>query len=138
MATTSFYGRGYSFPLQLDSTTGRIKMVSDSDLIKCSIRAILLTDVSDRPFTTRNGIPFGTRIRRALFADVDTASEIIKFECKRALDLWEPRIQVTSVTTAPQVVDQKDVIVTRILFTERRTNREDNFVYPFRLESPER
>jgi len=108
----------------------------EEDLVRQSMEMIALTDVSERPFVTRNGVPFGTRIRRALFSPPDVAGDIVRFELKRAFDLWEPRVIVEFVT-AEQTRDATGsvAIVSNTFYRFRSTNRSDNYVLPFRLSS---
>ena len=116
-------GTGLAYPMQLDTTKGRPLVVSGQDLVYASIQQILFTDIGERPFVTRNGIPYGTRIRRALFSPAEVAADIIVYETKRALDAWEPRITVTDVQ-----VDKIDngaggvILVSTIRATWRNTN----------------
>ena len=104
--------------------------------LRNSVNQIICTDIQERPFVKRNGIPFGTRIRRSLFSDTDSVQDMVKFECKRALDLWEPRIIVDSVTTS--VVDDGrggSKVVGFITARERATGQPLSFVIPFQTGS---
>ena len=131
----SFYGKGLSFPMRLDTTEARPLIASNEDLIRASMDQIINTDIAERPFLSRNGIPFGTRCRRILFDSSEIAIDIIRFEVKRALDTWEPRIIVDSVQgdEVPQPGGGSLIIATT-LFRYRATNRPDNFVTPFRFQ----
>ena len=124
-------GTGLSYPMRLDATGGRPIVVSDYDLVKASIEQILLTDITERPFVTRNGIPFGTRIRRSLFTPVDVAAGVIKYEAKRALDLWEPRISVRSVQVDKVDTGNGYKLVVSISAVWSSTNSPTNFVVAF-------
>jgi phage baseplate assembly protein W len=130
----SFYGKGLAFPFRLDPTNARPVISQDEQLILDSMNQIINTDIDERPFLTKNGVPFGTRCRRILFDDSQIAISIIQYEVKRALDVWEPRIVVDSVQ-GDEVVqsDGGALIVALTSFRFRATNRSDNFVTPFRL-----
>ena len=132
--SSSFFGTGLAYPMRLDKTGARPLVISNDDLIKASIAQILNTDITERPFLTSNGIPFGTRIRRALFQPAEVVMDIAIYECRRALGQWEPRIIVDDVTSEeqPQASGGSAILVT-VYFRYRSTNRSDNFVTPFRL-----
>ena len=131
----SFYGRGLAFPIRLDPTGSRPLIAKDDELIYASMAQIINTDPSERPFLFRNGRPYGTRCRRALFEPESIASDIISYEIKAALDVWEPRIIVDKVDTdRVDLADGGVAIVATTFFRFRATNRPDNFVTPFRLQ----
>lgn len=133
----SFIGTGPAYPWRLDVTRSRILVARDDQVIRASIDQILNTDITERPFTTKNGIPFGTRIRRIQFDSAQTAISVIKYEVKRALVLWEPRIIVESVdgTELPQP-NGGSAIVAVIDYRYRATNLPDNYVVPFTFTRP--
>lgn len=126
-----FLGIGLAYPMQLDPTGSRPLIAVNNALVKASINQILNTDITERPFLSKNGVPFGTRIKRILFQDEDTALAIIQYEVQRALTLWEPRIVVQTVTGfAQQQSDGGALLAVNIAFYYRSTNRPDNMVIP--------
>jgi phage baseplate assembly protein W len=136
--SSSIFGRGLSYPFKIDSTSNRPAIASEETLVKMSIAQILKTRTWERPFLVRNGVPFGTQITDALFEDGDAAEDIVKYESKRALDTWEPRIVVLGVTTTQTANSSGGVTIeAKIRFKYRSTNREDNFVLPFRSTNPD-
>ena len=88
-----FIGRGWAFPLRVDSTGG-IALVSREQEIEEAIRLILGTSPGERPMRPE----FGCRIHEYLFASADgeTASAI-GAEVRASLRRWEPRIDVEDV-----------------------------------------
>jgi len=97
---------------------------------------ILQTDPTERPFLSKDGIPFGTRLRSVLFmTDVEAVQAIVKYECKRALDTWEPRIIVDDVQTSDSVSSvgglEGTYVLATVSFRFRSTNRSDNRVTLF-------
>lgn len=130
----SILGVGLAFPMQLDAAGARPLVVREEDIIRASMSNILNTDITERPWLSKSGIPFGTRIRRSLFEDVNVATDIIRYETKRALDAWEPRIVVLSVDTSHDVGASR--IICNVSFRYRATSRDDNFVTPYRLTRP--
>lgn len=135
MTFPSILGHGLAYPMRLDSTGARPAIASEEERVKQSIDQIVNTHITERPFLTRNGVPFGTRIRECLFSSAEIASDIIQHEVKRALDLWEPRIIVVTVdcSEVPQT-SGSSVVMTVIGYRYRATSRSDNFIVPFRLQ----
>jgi len=131
----SFYGTGLAFPMRLDPTGARPLIAKDEALILASMDQIANTDITERPFLTRNGVPYGTRCRRLVFDSAEVAIDIIRYELKRAFDTWEPRI-ITDSVDADEVPDSHggSLIVAVTSFRYRATNRPDNFVTPYRLQ----
>lgn len=131
VAQPSFLGVGLAYPLRLDQTLARPAISSGLQRVKDQMEITLKTRIGERPFLVRNGIPFGTRIPTIISEDVDEAADIIHFETRRALDLWVPSISVIDTQT---VTDTRlGAIVSNVLFKVRATNREDNFVTPYRF-----
>jgi phage baseplate assembly protein W len=94
---------------------------------------IINTDINERPFLVKNGQPYGTRIKRALFSPASVAASIISYEIPRALNLWEPRIIVQGTKCSQVNVATGVQIIANTSFRFRSTNRADNFVVPFLL-----
>ena len=131
----SFLGVGLSYPMRLDATLARLQGASGELLVKQSIDQIINTDIDERPFLVKNGVPFGTRTRRTLFDSVSAARDVIQYDVKRALDTWEPRI-VTDLVDA-QEVNQNNMhgLIVTISYRYRSTNRADNYVIPYIISS---
>lgn len=135
---SSIYGTGLAFPMSVDASGARVATASDEELVKMSIDQILNTDVHERPFLSKNGVPFGTRLRTVIFESAEVAASIARHEVARALNVWEPRISVVSVDTVVQK-DQLTGLTTlyvSVQFSYRSTSREDNLVIPFILKTP--
>lgn len=134
----SFLGRGFAFPLRLDATQSRPAFSEDEERVKESIHAFISTDIGERPFRVRNGVPYGTRFRSLLFTNsVEAAADIAKFDIKRGLATWEPRIIVLDVTVDTKFVfpgTRMRGLLVNVPYRYRATNRLDNFVRPYRLQ----
>ncbi len=121
-----FIGNGWAFPLRVDSTGG-IALVSREREIAEAIRLILATAPGERPMRPE----FGCGVHDYVFAPADenTAGRIA-FEVRRALDRWEPRIDVTDVVVG---FDDEDagVLYIDVRYTVRGTNDPRNLVFPF-------
>jgi len=131
---TALYGIGYAYPLQAKGGVGPV-LTREEDLVKRSMRCILMTRVGERPRLVRNGVPFGTFLSDGLFESEDAARDMIPYEAKRALTLWEPRIiLVGDVTVSSQPTPSGAVrILANIPFRFRSTGQPDNLVQPFNL-----
>ena len=121
-----FIGRGWAFPLRTDATGG-IALVSREREVEEAIRLILGTSLGERPMRPE----FGCRIHDYVFglADGTTANEI-SAEVKRALGMWEPRIDVEDVVVSFDALDQT-LLYVDVRYSLRRTNDRRNLVFPF-------
>jgi phage baseplate assembly protein W len=131
-------GRGVAFPVR-KATTGGLLLAEGEELVYQAIMELLDTNVGEgiRAFDVRNGVPYGTRLRRYLFDSMTHVRELAGYEVKRALDVWEPRIHVLGVDVqaptdaADELGRRRVAIVPHFVF--RATNREDNLVVPYWL-----
>jgi phage baseplate assembly protein W len=128
----SMYGIGYAYPIQANVSGRGPVLTSEEDLVKRSIRCILMTRIGERPELVRNGIPFGTMLSDGLFQSEETARDMIPYEAKRALDLWEPRIVVSPHISVSSVETEAGLkVVVRIPFRYRSTGLADTYTQPF-------
>lgn len=134
--TIDFLGKGFSFPFRLDETGTRPSFSEDEALVFESIENILNTNIGERPHRVKNGIPYGTTFRNLLFNNVDGAIDLARFQAKRALDTWEPRISVIRVDAARYRDPSSSLvgITVNVVFRYRAINRVDNYVTFLRTE----
>lgn len=128
----SIFGVGFSYPFQEAVNKNGPQKLSDEDLVRASIASILGTRQGERPFSVKNGVLYGVRMADGVFESVTVARDIIPYEVKRALQLWEPRIRVESVEAVVLPAEPQTVYAT-LGYRLRATNRADNFVKPYRL-----
>ncbi len=123
----SFLGRGFKFPISVDSKTGKIAMVEHEDDIKEAIEIILKTSVGERVMLPE----FGSTVNNFVFS-VSRLESISAFESEilSALEEFEPRIRDVNVEINNDDGDMSVVIV-NIQYTVRTTNNLFNMVYPF-------
>lgn len=129
----SILGRGWKYPVELgkDDT---ISVSQHEDKIKESIRIILGTAKGERVMRPE----FGCDIHNFVFAVINTTTLTqMESSVKKALVLWEPRIEVSSVNARPTRVSN-GIIDIEIKYKVRYTNTAFNLVYPFYLESEAR
>ena len=121
-----FAGRGWSFPLRLDST-GAFALSGGADDVDEAVRLILGTSPGERPMRPE----FGCALRELVFDTVDAtlagrAAEMVR----AALTRWEPRIDVLAVGAD---ADPRSPAVLRVAVDYRisATNDRRNLVFPF-------
>jgi phage baseplate assembly protein W len=121
-----FIGRGWAFPLRVDSTGG-IALVAREQEIEEAIRLILGTSPGERPMRPE----FGCRIHEYLFASADgeTASAI-GAEVRASLRRWEPRIDVEDVVVTIDRVSPA-LLYIDVRYVIKATNDRRNLVFPF-------
>ncbi len=121
-----FVGRGWSFPLRVDQGGG-ISLSSRDREIQEAIRIIMATAPGERPMRP----DFGCGIHNYVFAPADaTTAGSIAYEVNRALELWEPRIDVGDVTVEVDDNDRACLFIT-VSYSVRGTNDPRNLVFPF-------
>ncbi|MFE0464833.1 GPW/gp25 family protein [Kitasatospora sp. NPDC058965] len=121
-----FVGSGWAFPLRTDPT-GRIALVDQDREIAESIRLVLSTAPGERPMRPE----FGCGVHHYVFAptDADTAGRISE-EVRRALERWEPRIEVDAVEVSYDRVEVGTLYID-IRYSVRGTNNPRSLVFPF-------
>ncbi|MDO4731332.1 MAG: GPW/gp25 family protein [Clostridia bacterium] len=85
---------GWSFPVEIDKTTGKIKTVEDNENIKQGIKIILETQRGERKVRPS----FGTDMNRFVFETIDGnfVSEISD-EVGRSINTWEDNLAFLNV-----------------------------------------
>lgn len=122
----SFIGARWAFPARIDATGG-VALVTRERNIEEAIRVILGTAPGER--TTRP--EFGCRIHDYVFGPVNSdLAGLIVYAVRRALERWEPRIDVDDVVIG---FDDRDrgVMYLDIRYTVRGYNDPRNLVFPF-------
>lgn len=137
-------GAGWAFPAVITGT-GRVGLASGSQDVEQALRIILSTAPGERPMRPE----FGCGIHHLVFDPLDaTTVARADTEVRRALDRWEPRIEVddllfstdaTNVTDATDATDAADaadaadagVLYIDIRYRLRATNEPRNLVFPF-------
>jgi phage baseplate assembly protein W len=129
----SFLGTGWDFPPAFDRGPDGVRMVSDEDDIRSSLRILLSTTVGERRMQPK----YGCNLQKLVFEPVDTTlTTSIKDLIRTAILYFEPRIILDNVVLVPIVLEGRiDIHVT---YTVATTNTRYNFVYPFyRVEGTE-
>jgi uncharacterized protein len=122
-----FLGIGWRYPVATDPLKGDIALSSYDRDVKEAIRIIIETAPGERVMRPR----FGCGIHDLVFEEINaTTLAAIESTVREALITYEPRIELNEVTVDPsQALD--GLLVIAIDYRLRRTNQEDNLVYPF-------
>ncbi len=104
----TLYGRGMSFPPRVGAD-GRVAWSEGETNIREAIQIVLQTEERER----LNLPQFGGGLRKFLF-EPNTVTTRFQIEDRitKALELWEPRIAITSVQVEPDPSDTQAAIAT--------------------------
>ena len=123
---TEIIGSGLAFPLQVDRRGG-IALARDETDIEQAIELILATPPGERPMRPE----FGCGVHDFVFDSIDSNTIGQMEEAIRiALERWEPRIEVQSVTFDLSQAGA-GLLTIDIGYVVRATNTERNLVHPF-------
>jgi phage baseplate assembly protein W len=124
-----FLGLGWHFPVSLDKH-GKISQARYEEAVRQSVWIILSTAPGERMMHP----DFGCGIHKLVFAphSAGTAGQLTG-EVRRALTLWEPRIDLLDVDAFPDA-KRPNLMLIKIQYRVRATNNSFNLVYPLYLE----
>ncbi|MEV5026054.1 GPW/gp25 family protein [Paenibacillus sp. LPE1-1-1.1] len=126
----SFLGKGWKFPVQVDATTGRIRMAEGEEDIEEAIRIIIRTSKGERLMRP----DFGCGLRDFVFGTTDeTSLRLIASDVQEAIRIWEPRVKDVEVEVKPDRHNNGRVLMS-VSYAVRSTNNLFNQVFPFYLE----
>lgn len=125
-----FLGRGFAFPPQIDSATGRFKMTESEEDIRQAIYIILMTRMKERAMLP----DFGCNLHEYIFELPDSDFEIrIAREIQSALRRYEPRIINVEVQVDTRSI-RNGAVYLNISYVVRSTNNPNNLVFPYYLD----
>jgi phage baseplate assembly protein W len=124
--SADFIGAGWNFPLQVDSTNS-IALSTQVRDIEQAIEIIIRTAPGERPMRPE----FGCRIQDHLFSPTNEATAAaIAHDVRRALEMWEPRIDVENVRVGFDARELGTFYID-VGYRVRGYNDERNLVFPF-------
>jgi phage baseplate assembly protein W len=129
-AKHTIVGRGWSFPLGIDSRGG-ITLNSEQNEIDQAIAIILGTAIGTRVMRPT----FGCRLHELIFApnNSETMAEARRY-VEEALIMWEPRIQVRGVDVHADPEDESRArLLIEIRYEIKSTHDPRSLVHPFYL-----
>lgn len=123
----AFLGRGWKFPIEVDASTGKIKMSEYEEDIAEAIRIILWTSKGERVMRP----DFGCGLQNYVFTSTDATSlRLLASDIEEAIRVWEPRVESAKVNVVPDDLDNGKLMI-HIDYVVRTTNNLFNLVYPF-------
>lgn len=133
MADAPFVGTAVAFPFQTDPG-GAVLMRSGAEAVAQSIRLILGTRPGERPMRPQYGCAVHDVVLSpsASPRTISAANRAVQ----DALARWEPRIDVQSVSAAPDP-ERAEVLTIEIEYRIKATNDVRNLVFPFYSIPPE-
>ena len=121
-------GRGWAFPLKIDSQGG-ISLTTDRNEIQQAIKIILQTEIGQRVMHPT----FGSRLHELIFApNNDHTAALARRYIEDALGMWEPRISVANIDVQPDPNEASRLLID-ISYQVNATHDERSLVYPFYL-----
>ncbi len=134
MTVPDFIGTGWAFPCGI-TAAGGVRLVSGYAKIDASIRMILSTRIGERVMQP----DFGCAIWDHVFDPLDANTiGAVEYAAHEALTMWEPRIELGTVTSA--VDPQHGLIEIYVSYRPLASNDFRNLVFPFYItpgEEPE-
>lgn len=122
-----FLGVGWSYPVVTDPMKGDVQLSRYERDVKESIKIILETAPGERVMRPR----FGCGIHEMVFQEINaTTMFAVEASVRDALIAYEPRIELLAVNVDPRDALQGCLYI-NITYRLRRTNQDDNLVYPF-------
>lgn len=127
--TLRLLGKGWSFPVQPAGADRALPLASGIEKVRQSILMILETEPGERIMRPS----FGCGLRRYLMKPNTNATRaLIQHDVRRALETWEPRIQLQSVQV--QAGEDPSLVLIAIHYRHRHDASPDSLVFPFYLE----
>ena len=127
-----FLGVGWKYPVQLEAP-GEIELSRFEEDVRQAIMIILETAPGERVMRPE----FGCGIHQYVFAPNNTrTASLVRFQVEEALNRWEPRIELVSVTVTRDPAAPATLLI-NIDYKVRATDSRFNLVYPFYLERGE-
>ncbi len=125
----AFLGVGWSFPVQVDQSSGDITLAVYEEDVRQAVRLILETNHDERVMRP----DFGANLRALVFEPINTTTlALTRHRVEEALTMWEPRIDMVTVqVTAEPPLGR---LMIDIQYRVRATNTFYNLVYPFYLQ----
>jgi hypothetical protein len=128
MAYNELVGRGWSFPVGVD-TAGGLSLSENLRDIEEAIRIVVGTSPGERVMRP----DFGCRIHELVFAP--TTNETLgtaRHYVDEALQWWEPRIEIEEVQASFDPLNEARILI-EVQYTVRTTKDARSLVFPFYL-----
>lgn len=125
----AFLGIGWSFPPEFDRQGDDldVKMVSEEDDIKESLKILMSTKIGERVMQPTYGCGLHGLVFESIIESTETE---MKDVIDRAILFFEPRISLNSIDIDAEKA-YEGLIKIQLNYTVRTTNTRSNVVYPF-------
>jgi phage baseplate assembly protein W len=128
---SDFLGQGWRFPVIPDAGGG-LRYVDGDANVEQSLWLLLSTGWDERVMRPR----FGTNARQMVFAPGSLANlKALETSIEEAVRVHEPRVRLVSVVATPDPEELERVDI-EVIYTVRRTNTRNSFVFPYYLARP--
>ena len=125
-----FLGRGWKFPVAARADGGGVDFTeSEWNIVEC-IQLILNTSPGERPMLPTFGCGLSDLVFSTNSAQVRHEAESL---VREALNQWEPRIDVRTVTARPDP-DKPSLVRIHIDYVVRKSNNHQNLVHLLHLQ----
>ncbi|MBH1934408.1 GPW/gp25 family protein [Streptomyces sp. AV19] len=123
---TDVIGAGWAFPAAL-TPSGEVALATGGEDVAQAIRLVLGTTPGERPMRPE----FGCGVHGLAFDPLDaTTVARADAEVRRALERWEPRIELDDLLFSTDSTDE-GVLYIDVRYRLRDTNEPRNLVFPF-------
>lgn len=125
----AFLGRGWKFPVGVNTATGRIALSELEDDIKESIRIIVATAPGERLMRP----DFGCGIHDLVFSTISSATVgLLETRIRESINRFEARVEIVKLDISTMGAE-KGKLEINLACRIRDTNNEFNLVFPFYL-----
>lgn len=125
--STSFLGRGWSFPPSFVRGFGGVEMLEDEADVKSSLQILLTTRRGERVMLPL----YGCNVDSQVFEPLDTRQKtLLKDLIQSAVLYHEPRIDLEQVDLREDR-QLEGVVLIELTYTIKATNSRFNVVFPF-------
>jgi len=129
-----FLGQGLKHPFRFEKRSGSAAVSVSASIEHEHIRESILQILETRPGERLMNPEFGSRVKDLVFeANTDVLKSLLRYYIGKALERWEPRVIVTSISFGKAV--DENMLPVLISYRVIRSQVDGNLVYPFKTES---
>ncbi len=130
MTSEQFLGVGWKFPVEFNSGSKDVTMLSGEELIKNSLDVLFATSMGERVMQP----DYGSELDQFVFENLSKSTiTYMQAVISDAILFNEPRIIVNEIDIDPHVQEGAFIEI-KIDYTISSTNNRYNYVYPYYLK----
>lgn len=126
---SEWLGTGWAHPVVPDVALGHLRYTDGPEKVRQSIRLILQTEPGERVMRPAFGCGL---VQFLMLPNTIATRALIQAEVQRAIELWEPRVDLRSVTA--ETGDDPALVIITVGYQHRTTGRTDAIIFPYALE----